>query len=541
MAGLLDFLDTDEAKLGLQMLAAGGYSPTRMSTGQRIAGAMQNFQGMRDADMRRQLLKSQMQENEVQNEVRRASIARAAQQQAFDQQFLGGGGLLGALEAPRSSAPGAGATMASSGGGVTGEAPASVPGAPPSQPVGVGQQQGGQQSGPMTARDIAQRFNVPYEAVVADYRFNGGKKIAELINERTKPNWVNVNGNLVNTAAPGFAGGVQGGVSAGNDGRVTQWMPNGRGGLVVGAPEGAIDTYRAYQDVGNRSQASFTPGRPTILPGGRMGGQSQLSEIEGPRTPFARLPAPQAGVTGNFQGDPAAVAAAIAAIGDPQERANAQAAFEQQMRAPGGTREVSGGGLEFSPQEKAGQDADRARQVKTAEADVGRDTARLADIKTANRFLSTAKQVRDVFNDGPTDSGIGSLIDSGAAFIGVSPKGAQAAARLKALGGWLVSNVPRMEGPQSNFDVANYQVMAADVANDKLPLDRRKAALDSIVQMLEGVANPGAAPAPRTAAAGTAEQPVSRLKTAPSEADIRNTALKYGMTVEQVKQRLGVR
>jgi hypothetical protein len=126
--------------------------------------------------------------------------------------------------------------------------------------------------------------------------------------------------------------------------------------------------------------------------------------------------------------------------------------------------------------------------VKTAEADVVRDTATQADVKTARKFLDVAKRARAVFNEGPTDSGIGSAIDRAAALGGYATPGSVAAQRLKALGGWLVSNVPRMEGPQSNFDVANYQVMAADVANDTLPLERRRAALDSITQMMEDIA-----------------------------------------------------
>ena len=36
-------------------------------------------------------------------------------------------------------------------------------------------------------------------------------------------------------------------------------MPDGQGGLVVGAPRGALETYRAYQGVGNRSQADYQP------------------------------------------------------------------------------------------------------------------------------------------------------------------------------------------------------------------------------------------------------------------------------------------
>lgn len=153
-----------------------------------------------------------------------------------------------------------------------------------------------------------------------------------------------------------------------------------------------------------------------------------------------------------------------------------------------------GGGLALpgiagpTPETLNAQEADKTRQVNTAKSDVDRDNARQADVKTANKFLNITSRVKDVFADGPTDSGVGSIVDSGMALVGKSTKGAEAAQRLKALGGWLVANVPRMEGPQSNFDVANYQVMAADVANDKLPLARRRAALDSIEGMMKDIA-----------------------------------------------------
>lgn len=134
--------------------------------------------------------------------------------------------------------------------------------------------------------------------------------------------------------------------------------------------------------------------------------------------------------------------------------------------------------------------------MDTSKADVVRDSAKQTDLKTANKFLNIVGQVEDVFKQGPTNSGIGAAYDATAAVFGATPKGAEAAQRLKGLGGWLVANVPRMEGPQSNFDVANYQVMAGDVANEKLPLERRKAALESIKTMMQGVAGvqPPAAP-----------------------------------------------
>lgn len=63
---------------------------------------------------------------------------------------------------------------------------------------------------------------------------------------------------------------------------------------------------------------------------------------------------------------------------------------------------------------------------------------------------------------------------------GVTTKGAEATAKLKALGGQLVMMMPRMEGPQSDKDVALYREMAGNVASATTPRKLRLAALDSI-------------------------------------------------------------
>lgn len=107
--------------------------------------------------------------------------------------------------------------------------------------------------------DKVRALGLPEEVIKADLMFNGGKKIAELINERSKPNWQNINGNLVNSNAPGFQGGLQAGVSAGSGGQVTAWQPDGQGGLVVGAPRGALDTFNAYQRKEQGAKADFDP------------------------------------------------------------------------------------------------------------------------------------------------------------------------------------------------------------------------------------------------------------------------------------------
>ena len=211
-------------------------------------------------------------------------------------------------------------------------------------------------------------------------------------------------------------------------------------------------------------------------------------------------------IQGGMGADPLAIQrelrqaqADLARVTDPNSRAQLQA-YITDLQAQGQRTPAPSGNVAAGPSaaEAAANKAAETRAVDTAKADVGRDSAKLADVKTANKFLNITKQVDDVFKMGPTDSGAGSMYDSTAAFLGKSTQGAEAAQRLKALGGWLVANVPRMEGPQSNFDVANYQVMAADVANDKLPLSRRKAALDSVKTMMQDIAGQ----APRGGAEG---------------------------------------
>jgi hypothetical protein len=83
----------------------------------------------------------------------------------------------------------------------------------------------------------------------------------------------------------------------------------------------------------------------------------------------------------------------------------------------------------------------------------------------------------------PTSSGIGSLYDTAASFVGVSPAGAAEADKLKVVAGKLTSSVPRMEGPQSDKDVVLYKQMAGDAGNEKLPLDRRLEAVRTLKKL----------------------------------------------------------
>ncbi len=116
---------------------------------------------------------------------------------------------------------------------------------------------------------------------------------------------------------------------------------------------------------------------------------------------------------------------------------------------------------------------DAAKVQAEAEAKRAFNMGGLGDVITAARNVLTGKTK-------PTESGFGAGVDYMGALVGISPKGAPEADQLASIGGALVSKMPRMEGPQSDRDVALYQEMAGRVGNRGLPIERRLAALESI-------------------------------------------------------------
>lgn len=86
---------------------------------------------------------------------------------------------------------------------------------------------------------------------------------------------------------------------------------------------------------------------------------------------------------------------------------------------------------------------------------------------------------------GSTGSYAGAGADIVAQGFGLSTSGARNIAKLKALEGALMLNQPRMEGPQSNFDVQLYRQMAAQIGDPTIPVKTRLAALDTLQQLNE--------------------------------------------------------
>jgi hypothetical protein len=125
---------------------------------------------------------------------------------------------------------------------------------------------------------------------------------------------------------------------------------------------------------------------------------------------------------------------------------------------------------------KAALEVEVDRQKKVGEMEGKRDF----NITGISSIISEAESLLD---KKPTSSVIGAGQDLAGRLVGYSVSGSQEAAQLEAVAGALVAKMPRMEGPQSDFDVQNYRAMAGQVGDKTLPIATRKAALAEVKRL----------------------------------------------------------
>lgn len=475
MAGLLEFLNSDDARLGVGLLAAGGPTtdPNQSGFGQRLAAALQFGDQSRQTKLREELLRSQMAENDTQAALRQGQLER---QSRMDNYYLGGG----------FGGAGAQPTGTSSGAMPEGAALKTAIGAPadaPRPPQGK-------------FAEWSQQFNIPVDALVTDYVSNGGKGIADMLYKAGRPDIQVSNGFAYdkNSVKPGYL--PQFNVSQDGKSSLTQIGPDGL--PIVSAPRGAVETYRAYQG----AQADYKPIKVYNPATGREEYSSEGAVVRGgPVTPMA-------GGTGNVQssgyagGDRnAANAESIRMMQSELQNPNLSAADRagvqreiQRLQVQSGlsnAQVAQSGNFAAGPSaaESAASKAAETRAVDTAKADVARDTSRQAAMKMQGQIGAAASLASQLLEKNPTGSGAGALADSVFNFVGQPTKSGDVAQQLEALSGWMVANVPRMEGPQSNVDVLNYQTMAGRVGDRSLPISTRRAALQTILQLQDKYAS----------------------------------------------------
>lgn len=124
--------------------------------------------------------------------------------------------------------------------------------------------------------------------------------------------------------------------------------------------------------------------------------------------------------------------------------------------------------------------------------------------KNMSKLGDLIGQAREILPNA-TASGIGAKMDEANRFVGRTTPGAQAAAKLSAIGGNMLMMMPRMEGPQSDRDVENYKLMTGKIGDPTIPAAERAAAMDAIEEIASRYAGgtPAAPQAPQQAPKAT--------------------------------------
>jgi hypothetical protein len=108
-------------------------------------------------------------------------------------------------------------------------------------------------------------------------------------------------------------------------------------------------------------------------------------------------------------------------------------------------------------------------------------------------MIELARKAQSIL-PGATSGAISNLATMATDAAGIPTNKSAADGQLRIISAQLVSNVPRMEGPQSDADVKLYKQAAADVGNTNIPYQTRIKSLNTIIDLNSKYAKGGAQP-----------------------------------------------
>jgi hypothetical protein len=419
------------------------------SIGAGLLGGLSAYSNAGQEDLKRQYMQAQMSDMAQQQELRRQQAAQLQRKQSLLEELFPKG-------AP--SQPAMPGQLGSGSFGAVTPAPG-LPDMPAPNPVA----------------GLASRLTPD---LLARLKLGAGEDLTDIY-KLTQPDMQVSNGYAYDkrTLKPGYLPQL----STSQDGK-TSLVQIGRDGMpVVSAPAGALDTFARYQNVQEGTKANYDP--VTVTPQGEnpqmttRGALVRNPVVSGRVTPqeqAARDTDRQSILTQELGRARTALNQALSS-GDQSAAARAQGDIAALERELGGRRPSVGMPLQ--------SEEEKLRASEGVKSDAKRNEALTGEAQKSKDTLANITEARRLLKQKPTSSGVGALVDAGANFVGASTKGADVAAQLDTLSGWMVNNVPRMEGPQSNFDVQNYKTMAALVGDRTKPLSQRMAALDTLEKL----------------------------------------------------------
>lgn len=121
---------------------------------------------------------------------------------------------------------------------------------------------------------------------------------------------------------------------------------------------------------------------------------------------------------------------------------------------------------------------------KAAEINATAEGAAKADMKGFGTTMSAIARAKELLPTA-TDSLMGKGRDALLGAVGATTKAAQDAAELETTAGWLMTNVPKFSGPQSDKDTATYNIMAGNVGDRSKPYKERMRSLQALEQFMQ--------------------------------------------------------
>jgi len=135
-----------------------------------------------------------------------------------------------------------------------------------------------------------------------------------------------------------------------------------------------------------------------------------------------------------------------------------------------------------------GQEIRRIPNVgKRSPSVIKAEQARAEGLRTIESLIPDVEEMikKGGLIDQSTGSGVGRLADVGAEFFGYATEGSIASSRLEPIAAMITMTVPRFEGPQSEADRKFYERAAGDLANPRLPAEKRKAAGEIVLRFMK--------------------------------------------------------
>lgn len=238
-------------------------------------------------------------------------------------------------------------------------------------------------------------------------------------------------------------------------------------GAIAGAQEAARAGYQLKEYTG-----------PDNIPRIATVGQVVGAAGQPPNQGFpvgTQLPSPTPGMQNRTEILKQELAAAMA---DPR-RAGDVPLIQRELAGAGGVGSMPGIPLQTPAQaaQQVGQ-VNNNLAIEKSRIEAAQSPESIQKLADAQGVAGLAEMARKILEEGKaTGSMGGTLRDKVVGSVGVSTKSSQAAAQLAAIGGGLVSRMPKQPGPASDKDVLLYKEMAGRVGDSSLPIGDRLSAL----------------------------------------------------------------